>query len=254
MSNEDNTDNQNVDNQNVDDKDNQNLDNQNVDNQNVDDNNDAGNDDKEVIDHVAVAEDRHEQLANFVVDVGFDIADVDEYLDKYGVLPVEVTDALKEKHGDAVANMVAGQVEQMMDSQREAAQAQDKKMFDHLQETFKDVTDQSGEDTWNELKTWANENMAEDKTELNQLLAQGGLASKLAIDHMVNKFRSSDNFEQSADLLDGDDLSNDHIIAPLSKEAYNKQLSELLNKGHKYESPEVAKLQRQRLKAMQRGM
>jgi hypothetical protein len=203
---------------------------------------------------VEVAEERHEQLSNFVTDAGFDISDVDTYLDEHGVLPQEVLDALTEKHGEAVANIIASQTEQMMDAQRVEAQAQDKKMFDHLQETFKDITEQSGEDTWNELKTWAQTNMPEQKQEVNAMLAAGGLSTKLALDHMISQFRGADDFGQPADLLAGDNFADDMKVAPLSKEAYNTQLNALLSKGHRYESPEVARLQRQRMKAMQRGM
>lgn len=202
---------------------------------------------------VPVSVDQQEQIANFITELDVNIDEVDTYIEQHGELPESVMKLLIEKHGEAVAGMINGQVSQIFEMQKSETAASDKKMFDFVKEAFKDTTEQSGEETWNELKTWATQNLSEQKSEINSLLAEGGLAAELAMDYMIQKFRSSDVFTQDAKLLTGDQMVNDTAVAPLSREGYNTQLRELLGKGLSYESPEVVKLQQQRMKAMRRG-
>lgn len=201
---------------------------------------------------VQVSNDQQEQLKNFVTAAGFNADELTRDFMETGEVPQALYDKLVDQHGEPVANLLM----QQMDDQREAQIAvnneTDKKMFSHIEKAFEGITEQSGADTWKELKTWAGENMKDQKDELNNMLAQGGLQAQMAIDHMIATFKASDEFTQPAQLESGEDRTNTGRGTAISKQEYNDQLRELL-KTKSYDSKEVQDLQRRRMKAIQRG-
>lgn len=200
------------------------------------------------------------------------VQQVESLLNEAGLNPQEVTKAimgndgkltpalmkqLADKHGNAVASIVADQLGTFHKASMERASKRDQEVFNQVQEAFKDVTDQSGDKTWQELSGWAKENIPNDeRKEINKLLQQGGIAARYAISDLVARFKSSDSFVQAAELLNGDNFSNDNSgLQPLSKAEYNRKFRELESKGHVYgQSKELDKLDRQRMAGLSRGL
>lgn len=210
---------------------------------------------KEIQDQpVKYSEDTAEQMREFITNVGYDAGEVQAFLFEHGRLPDDVVNALKEKHGEAISNMIVSQINDQKTAYEQKIEKQDKALFTQIEEEFKGITEQSGEETWKELKEWAGKNLADEKDELNAMLAAGGLQAKSAIEYLVGKFKSSDDYVQPAILETGDGLDDSFKAEALSKEGYNEELDKLLDKGFSYESVEVQRLQRRRMKSMQRGM
>ncbi len=200
------------------------------------------------------------------------VQQVESLLNEAGLNPQDVTKAimsnngkltpalmkqLAEKHGNAVASIVADQLGTFHKASVEKATKRDQDVYNQVQEAFKDVTDQSGDKTWQELSGWAKENIPNDeRKEINKLLQQGGIAARYAINDLVSRFKSSDSFVQAAELVNGDNFSNDNSgLTPLSKAEYTQKFRELESKGHVYgQSKELDKLDRQRMAGLSRGL
>jgi hypothetical protein len=190
---------------------------------------------------------------------GLDMKEVAEYAKaNNGEVDLDTMVALKEKHGDAIAELIVDQIKGIHKEHSEAASKRDKEVYDQVQEAFQDVTDQSGEETWKELAAWSKENVSnEHRADINKLLAQGGLVAKLAVQELVSAFKESQGTQefQEADLLEADNTAPSSTGGTISKSDYNRELNELLNKGHVYgQSAEIAKLDNRRAKSIQRGL
>jgi len=197
------------------------------------------------------------QVEKLITEAGLDAQDVARIVtENEGKATPELIKALADKHGDAVASIVAEQLSGFHTANKDKANKRDQAIFDQVQESFKGATDQGGEETWKELAGWAKENVPNDeRVEINKLLAQGGIAAKYAVDDLVSRFKTSENFTQSADLLTGDATSNDFGVKPLSKQEYVSELRSLEAKGHIYgQSQEMAALDKRRTAGMQRGI
>jgi len=201
------------------------------------------------------------QVTGLVEKAGLNMKEVAEYAKANdGKVDLETLVALKETHGDAVASLIADQIKGIHTERTEAATKRDNEVYDQVKEAFKDITsdpEQTGESMWKELATWSKENVStEHRSEINKLLAQGGLAAKLAVQELTTAFKESIGTQefQEAELLDGDELtkSNDKTI---SKSEYNMELNKLTQAGHQYgESREIAALDARRMKSIQRGI
>lgn len=177
-----------------------------------------------------------------------------------GELPTEYKDLFTEKHGKAIGDLIAKDV---MSSYKEVRSKEEeglKEVYSELEEAFAEITDQSGEESWKELQTWAKDNVEEtDRKEINKLLKQGGIARKLALQELVTTFKESNDVqsnvqEQKAELIKGDKGSNSNI-KPLTRYEYNREVEKLLKSGHSYEtSPEIKKLQKRRVAGTKLGM
>lgn len=197
------------------------------------------------------------QVESLIKDAGLDPSEIAQAVStKDGKLSTEALKALTDKHGEAVASLVANQLSSFHKEAQARTQARDQAAYDHVKEAFKDVTDQDGQKTWTELAGWAKENIPNDeRKEINKLLQQGGIAAKYAIEDLVSRFKSSDTFVQSADLVTGDATVNDNGLTPISKQEYSAKLRKLEAEGHVYgQSSEMAKLDRQRIAGQQRGI
>lgn len=197
-----------------------------------------------------------EQVRDLVQDAGLDVKEVATILNENkGDLTVDVLLKLKEKYGDSVASLIKDQLKATYNTQVEATKAKDKEVFDQVKEAFKDITEQSGEETWKELSTWAKTNVSNDnRKELNALLKQGGLAAKLAVQELTTAFKEAGTDTQDAELIEADNVS-DGTVGTLDKASYDRELRALLDAGHDYDSSvEVQKLNNRRMKAINRGM
>ena len=199
-----------------------------------------------------------EQVRDLVTEAGLNVNDVVNVLkENEGKLSPEVVLALKEKYGDAVTNLISDQLGNMWTGQVEAAKAKDKAVHDQVEEAFKDMTTQTGEETWKELAGWAKENVPnEDRKEINALLAQGGMAAKLAVQELCSVFKASTGTQQTqeAQLMEADGVNNGDDRGAIDKVGYTQELNKLLDAGHSYEtSPQIKALQSRRTKSMNRG-
>lgn len=201
------------------------------------------------------------QVTGLIEKAGLNMKEVAEYAKANdGKVDLETLVALKDKHGDAVADLIADQIKGIHTERTEAATKRDNEVYDQVKEAFADITsdpEQTGESMWTELATWSKENVStEHRSEINKLLAQGGLAAKLAVQELTTAFKESIGTQefQEAELLDGDKTptTNDKSI---TKSEYNTELNKLTNSGHQYgESREIAALDARRMKSIQRGI
>ena len=198
-----------------------------------------------------------ERVRPFLEDAGLTPAEVAASVTSTdGEVSIEIMQKLVEKHGEGVAGLIADKLKGLHTSNVTAAKAADNAVFAQVATAFKDVTDQSGADTFKELATWAKSNLSvQERTEINGLLRQGGKAAELAINSLAASFKKSDSFiPQPAKLVSGDNSVNEYGGKPLDKTGYNRELRKLMDNGHNYEtSPEIASLNSRRTKSIKRG-
>tara|TARA_R110000822_G_scaffold46604_5_gene123990 strand:+ start:4915 stop:5799 length:885 start_codon:yes stop_codon:yes gene_type:complete len=197
------------------------------------------------------------QVEKLLTDAGLDVSEVAQtVINNDGKVSPELIKALVDTHGEAVASIVAEQLSGFHESRKTLDTKRDQVIFDQVADSFKGITEQGGKETWSELAGWAKENVPNDeRKEINKLLAQGGIATKYAVDDLVNRFKNSESFTQSADLMEGDATVNDFGVKPLSKSEYVMKLRELEAKGHVYgQSQEMASLDKRRTSGRQRGV
>lgn len=172
-----------------------------------------------------------------------------------GQITPAIYKAIAEKHGEGVAELVKGQLSNFHNQAKQIQETQQNAVFDSVKEHFKDVTQQSGADTWKELQGWAKDNIpSKERNELNKLLEQGGVATELAIDRIVSKFKSSKDFVQPAQLETGGGYAQSKVDV-INRTQYVQELNKLLEAGHDYNtSPEIARLNSRREASRKRGV
>lgn len=197
------------------------------------------------------------QVQPFLEDAGLVPSEVAQTVtENDGEVSIEIMKALVEKHGEGVAGLIKDKLTSLHKSNVAASKAADTKVYNQLEKSFEGITDQSGAETFKELAAWAKDNVPkQERVEINKLLAQGGKAAELAIDSLVNKFKTSDSFvSQPAELMAADGANSEYGGKPLDKVGYDRELRKLLNEGHNYDtSPEIASLNSRRLKSRNRG-
>lgn len=196
------------------------------------------------------------QVQGFLESAGLVPSDIAKEFTSKGELSIESMTKLVEKHGESVAGLIVGQLKGLHEKSMAQAQERDAQVFTQVEEAFKGVTEQTGEETWKELATWAKANVPnEARAELNGMLSKGGLQAKLAVDYLISTFKSSEEYSQPAELLGADKVSASFGSGPLSKLDYQRELDVLLTKGHDYNtSPEIRKLDQRRTKGIALGM
>lgn len=198
-----------------------------------------------------------QQVENLIKETGLTPKEVRAAIEgNDGKVTPELLKALVDKNGELVGKLVADKLEGFHKEAQEKLQSQQSQVYTQVEEAFKDMTNQDGQKTWNELASWAKTNVPnEERNEINQLLAKGGISAKLAVQELVNRFKSSDTYTQPAKLVDGDSASNSGGVVPMSKTEYTAELRKLEAKGHVYgQSQEMAKLDARRLAGMKRGI
>lgn len=201
-----------------------------------------------------------EQVQTLVTEAGLNPAEVTKaIMANGGQVTPEIYMALAAKHGEGVASLMVNQFASLATEATSAATARDQAVYDQVAEAFKDQMVEgvdTGETAWAEVQEWAKENVpAEERKEINKLLAQGGMAAKFAVQDLINRVQSGADFTQGAELLDGSSTSTSGGDKPIDKMTYNTELNKLLDAGHRYESsPQIAQLQRQRSAGAARGL
>lgn len=197
------------------------------------------------------------QVSDMIVEAGLDAAQARDAVNANGgKCTPEIYKALVEKHGEGMASLLSAQMTQVHTEQVEASTAQDKAIYTQVEEAFKGVTEQTGAETWSELSTWAKTNVSnDDRKELNAVIAQGGMAAKLAVQELVNMFQQSGDYSQEMVGLEGDNVPNAGKGGDLTRKEYNTELDVLLSKGHDYNtSREVKALQARRARSATRNI
>lgn len=193
-----------------------------------------------------------QQIENFIEDAGLKPKEVAQIVSENDGITPEIMKALVEKHGEAVAGLIADRIAGLHKTSKSAAKERDTALFDQVKEAFTD--EQSGEDSFKELSTWAKTNIDnKDRVEINAMLAKGGLAAKLAMQELITTFKESEDYTQSAKLVIGDNVSDVSGGQELDRKAYQKELRKLQKSGHVYGESEAMKaLDRRRMKAINR--
>jgi hypothetical protein len=196
-----------------------------------------------------------EQVTSMVTEAGLDPKEVNRIVREDGMTPA-IFQALKEQHGEGIANLLKAQIGTIVAGNKSVAEANDKAVYDLVAESFEGTTEQTGAETWKELSTWAKTNVdTAQRAELNSLLNQGGMAAKLAAQELISVFKKSSDYTQDARLMQADSVAESGTGKPLSKSDYDRDLRVLLNAGHEYGvSQEINNLDRRRMKAIARGM
>lgn len=209
-------------------------------------------------DQVAAINSAQGQLNQFFVSAGITSAQVEQEFQAFGKLTDGTRKALVDKHGEATANLVANQYTTTYQQKQAADQQNVTAVHNLMLAEFKDVlspTD-TGESVWAELDGWARTNIpVAEREQLNEQLDKGGLAAELAIKHLVTKFKSMNGMEQSAAVLDGNNLSSVAASGQdLTITQYNDEMAKLQSKGIGYDSPQAEALKQRRQVSRNRGV
>ena len=197
------------------------------------------------------------QVAGMLSDAGVDpVLARDAITANQGNVTPEIYAALSAKHGEGMASLLVGQMKQLHTDGVNAGNTADQAVYDQVAESFKGVTEQSGKETFAELKTWASTNIGDaDRKELNAAIQQGGLVAKLAIQELTNMFQQSGDYGQEMIGIAGDNLPSAPAGGDLTAREYSAALDALSDKGHIYgESREMADLDRRRTRSAQRSI
>lgn len=197
------------------------------------------------------------QVENLVTAAGLDPAEVAKLVNEnQGKLTPALMKALVDKHGEAVASIVADQLSGFYKTNSEKATKRDEAVFSQVAEAFTGITEQTGKETWGELAAWAKKNVpSNERAEINNILAQGGMATKLAVTELITRFKESDSFVQQAELLTGDASAVGGNVKPISRTEYTNELRKLEANGHVYgKSQEMAVLDKRRAAGMSRNI
>ena len=197
------------------------------------------------------------QVEDLVVSAGVDpsklIANADH---ETGSLGVDDKVKLINKHGEAIADLIEGNIKKLLMDTKKHSTKKDKAVFDQVAKEFTGVTKQDGKETWKELASWVKENVdVSTRKEYNRMLTAGGLSAKLAVKEMVSAFKKENDMTIPAQLVAGD--SDSGVSAStgfITRAEYMKQLDVFQKAGHDYDtSPEIAALNKKRMKSISSG-
>ena len=196
-----------------------------------------------------------EQVEGMITAAGLDVDALSKGVADTGKISPAEYMKLVEKYGEGTAGLIANQIDGIMQDGKARAEANDNAVYDHVAAAFEGVTEQTGEESWNELAGWAKTNVPDaERGEINEMLSLGGIAAKLAVGELVSRFQGSDTYTQPAQLEAAGGTASASAGAGIDKATYSRQLDALMAKGHDYNtSPEIAALQRKRTKALKRG-
>ena len=194
------------------------------------------------------------KLEKFLVDAGLTPSAVTkDVIENGGKITPDLLKTLEDKYGAGVAALITDQVLDLYRRGQERVKADETAIFKLVADEFKDLTQQDGSATFEELKSWAKENVDNDKRkELNKLLAAGGFQAELAVKYLAATFKGSNTFESPASLVTADNVSNSSTLTPITRAQYRDELDKLVSKGYSDTSPEVQKLHRARELGMKR--
>lgn len=192
------------------------------------------------------------QVEGFLKVAGIQASQVEQEVIALGGISEGTKKALVDKHGEATTNLIVNQISSIASAQKEAEQQLATMQHTLVQEAFAGVTDQSGEQTWNELLGWCRTNVdVETRTSLNNMMKAGGFQAKQAIEFMVSTFKQKNGVEQTGQLLNGANEQGSSTNTELTASAYSRELEKIVAK-HGYDSPERKALDAQRMQSRQR--
>lgn len=213
---------------------------------------------------VTAREDATSQVQAFLDTAGISRSQVEQELSSNGKVSDRTMRALVATHGEGTTNLLVNSISTMYQSSKNQATSAAAARHDYVAEAFKDVTQQTGAETFRELTTWwqqpdpatgqprMDDNM---KREINTMLKAGGLSMKMALDHLINGFREQNGQQQNQNIVvDG---SNTAALGTgggeITAADYAKQYDAIVRKEG-MNSPKLRVLDAQRMRSMQRGI
>jgi hypothetical protein len=140
---------------------------------------------------------------------------------------------LEETVGKNTAAMLMRSLTQSQESEQAAAKAHAENVYELA----------GGKDAWNAAATWAHESkhFGDNATELNEMLAQGGRQAKAAVSEIVEAYKSSDNYTQEANLINGEGGDAEQF-EPMSRREYFEALDVEQSRSGGPRSAEITKI------------
>lgn len=205
---------------------------------------------------VAAINNAEGQLNQFFTHAGIASAQVEQEFKAFGKLTDGTRKALVDKHGEATANLVSDQMSAVYQQKVQATQQNVSKVHALLQEGFKDMTQQTGAETFAEIDAWAKQNLSVDeRTQINKLMNQGGMATELAVSQLITLFKTKNGVQQDAAIMDGATLQPGAATGQdLTITMYNTEMAKLTASGVPYESPQAEALKQRREASRKRGI
>lgn len=193
------------------------------------------------------------QVTTLLTEAGLNATEVA----KSGTVSPAVAKALVAKHGETVAGLLISQLKALNAAAVGKRQAAENAVFSQVEEHFAGVTEQSGKQSFAELRTWAQSAIPKpERDAINKMLGAGGYEATLAVNSLVEKFKASDKFNQQPKLQAGkNEQKSSRSVKAITRQEYTAQLRVLESKGHVYgTSSEMAKLDSQRNAGIKAGM
>jgi hypothetical protein len=199
--------------------------------------------------------DENQQVAEAVESAGIKADDLRAAMDKNGgVVPLKALQAMVKTHGDSVANAMAEQLKGMYTAGVKAKADANTAVYSTFEKAFEGSEEGSGKQHFDNAAAWARENLQEgERTGLTDMInSKNEYVRQLGLDKLASAYQGSEKYTQAGDLLSGDNLTT-HNVTVIDKSAYQRELTELMDKGYSYESREVQSLQNRRTAAIKRG-
>lgn len=199
--------------------------------------------------------DENQQVAEAVAEAGLKPAELRAAMEKNGgIVPLAALKALVEKHGEGVANATAEQLKGMYTAGVEAKNAANTAAYNSFEKEFEGAEEGSGKQHFENAAAWARENLPEGERKgiTDMINSSNEYVRNIGLNKLASAYQGSEKYTQAGDLLSGDNLTTTNVTV-LTKQAYQSELSELMDKGYSYESPEVKSLQNRRNAAISRG-
>lgn len=204
-------------------------------------------------DTVEVSTEVRAQVEGFLTTAKVSVDQVEQEIAVLGKVSDGTRKALVDKHGEATANLVLNQIDGLAAESKKQAAALQQLQLDTVAEAFKGVTEQSPQESWNELVGWARTNIDKDtRAQLNAMLKQGSFQAKQAIDYMINELRTKTGTDQQGTFLGGEAAGGSDTSDLITASEYSRQLEVLVQK-HGYNSPQVQALGAKREASRKRG-
>lgn len=209
---------------------------------------------------VNASNDVETQTQAFMDAAGVSRSQVEQELSQTGSISAATRQALVAKHGEGVTNLIANNIQTMFQSAKTQSQNVLNERYSYVQEAFKDMTPQTGEQTFQELVGWWNDADPATgqprmdkatKAAYNKMLKAGGAEAKLALDNLIKGFREQNGAQQQqAFSVEGNNNSGlGGSSTFLSASDYAKQYDDIVRKEGA-NSPKLRQLDMQRTRSM----
>ena len=154
--------------------------------------------------------------------------------------------------GPELASMVIGNLDRAVQDQREAGEAEGKRLKEYALAQF-GGTDPDG--VWEGAKRFANSPAsglsADDKKVMNELLGKGGPQAEMVIRDIAQRYKKYSGYQNQGDLMEGNTGSTS-MFSPLTREQYQKDIGRMV-KEYGESSREVMALRQKRAQSIKMG-